>query len=101
MRAKRCFKRQARVPRALHPIMSSCAVSEAVPALCRRFIVRECDGSDADARALEHFDRCMSAELLGDEDEERLALPFLQQVCASGAAESSALNHPATGGEPS
>ena len=66
--------------------MSLRAVSEAAPALCRRVIVRECDGSDADARALEHFDRCMSAELLGDEDEERLALPFLQQVCASGAA---------------
>ncbi len=41
--------------------------------------LRECDG-DSDARVLSDFDGRMSLELLGNEDEDRLSLPFLQQV---------------------
>jgi hypothetical protein len=41
--------------------------------------VRECDGG-SDARVLLEFDGRMSLELLGNEDEDRLSLPFLQQV---------------------
>jgi hypothetical protein len=43
-------------------------------------IVRDCDGSGSDASALVEFDRRMSAELLGNDNEERLSETFLQQV---------------------
>lgn len=45
-----------------------------------RFLVRDCNGSDSDARALVEFDGRMSAELLGNKSEDRLSLSFLQQV---------------------
>jgi hypothetical protein len=41
--------------------------------------LRECDGG-SDARVLLEFDGRMSLELLGNEDEDRLSLLFLQQV---------------------
>jgi hypothetical protein len=45
----------------------------------RCVVVRRCDGV-SDALSLVDFDRRMSVELLGQEDEERLSETFLQQV---------------------
>ncbi len=45
-----------------------------------RYLVRACNGSDSDLRALVEFDGRMSAELLGNQSEDRLSLSFLQQV---------------------
>jgi hypothetical protein len=45
-----------------------------------RLLVRDCNGSDSDLRALVEFDGRMSAELLGNQNEDRLSLSFLQQV---------------------
>jgi hypothetical protein len=57
-----------------------CGAAAAAPGVRPCVAVRQCDGSDSDARALMDFDRRMSAELLGDADEDRLTLSFLQQV---------------------
>ncbi len=56
--------------------VAPCSVLE--PGL--HFVIRECNGSDSDALSLVEFDGRMSAELLGNENEDRLSLSFLQQV---------------------